>query len=191
MICWEEGREGAGQKKWFYVKLENGKEGFLPAPRVTATTQTSVKWCRQAGASTEINGIIAARAALGRNGATGISPDDKKTIEKLDYTDHGGDWSADCIGFAALAWNSAAKKLPRGNAIDVYWDYKAKGKINTTRNPPRGALVFTDSTDLGHVEISLGNNRSIGTTGSRDGAYSAVTAEPITYNSDYLGWTMP
>jgi hypothetical protein len=194
MVCWEEGRTAANQKKWFYVRLANGRQGFVPAPRVSS--QTSVKSCRDTKASNEIDGVIAARWSLGRNGQVSVPSADQDKLAAVWGVSRNhtlGDWSGDCIGFAALAWYSAGTKIPLKNARQVYDHYKAAGKIKTGTNPPRGALVFWNAVsggvNYGHVEISLGNSRSIGTQGW-DGQKLPVSIAKIG-STNYLGYAMP
>lgn len=192
MVCWREGRTADNQAKWFYVRLSNGRQGYLPAPRISA--QTTVKSCLDTNASVEIDGVIASNWALSRNFQTGIGSTDATTLTNVFAMTPAktfGDWSGDCISFAALAWYSAGTKIKFGNARAVYDQYLAAGKVSRTQNPPRGALVFwnaySGTTNYGHVEISLGNNRSIGTTGW-DKQWLANAAAAISYGSSYLGW---
>jgi hypothetical protein len=59
--------------------------------------------------------------------------------------------------------------------------------MHTTGIPPRGALVwYHNSAGSGHVVISLGQGKVIGTSvGGRVGVAS------YTYHSSYRGWTVP
>jgi cell wall-associated NlpC family hydrolase len=104
-----------------------------------------------------------------------------------------GDWSGDCIGFAVLGWDRAGSAVPLRNARVVFDQYNRAGRVRTDRNPPRGALVFWNAsqggTNFGHVEISLGNGRTIGTQGW-DGQRLPVSIDTITA-ANYLGWVMP
>lgn len=195
MVCWEEGRSADSQKKWFYVRLSNGKQGYIPASRVGS--QTSVKACWDKNAGKEIQGVIAANWALARNGQVSVPDAEKKLLNtqwgfSLNYTL--GDWSGDCITFAAIAWYNAGVKITIRNARQVFDTYNAAKRISTDRNPPRGALVFWNAVDnkgvnYGHVEISLGNGRSIGTSGW-DNQKKPISIEAISA-SNYLGWVMP
>jgi hypothetical protein len=194
MVCWEDGRAAAGSVRWFYVRLANGRQGFVPANRVAA--QAAVRSCGDRNASNEIDGVIAARWALGRNGAVDVPRAEQDRLAAVWGVSRGhtyGDWSGDCIGFAVLAWDAAGSVLPRGNAIDVFRHYRDGGRIRTDRNPPRGALVFWNAVsggqNYGHAEVSLGNGRSIGTQGW-DGQRLPVSIATIGA-SDYLGWAMP
>lgn len=194
MVCWEDGRSADGQVRWFYMRLSNGRQGFAPASRVWP--QSSVKSCRDANASQEIDGVIAARWALGRNGQVDVPATEKNRLAALygvSVNHTYGDWSGDCIGFTNLAWDAAGVKVPLKNARQVYDVYKSQGRIKTDRNPPRGALVFwnaySGATNFGHVEISLGNSRSIGTQGW-DNQRLPVSIAGISA-TNYLGWVMP
>lgn len=192
MVCWEDGRAAAGSVRWFYVRLSNGRQGFVPANRVGA--QAAVRSCGDRNASNEIDGVIAARWALGHNGATAVSRAEQDRLNAVWPVNTYGDWSGDCIGFAALAWDAAGSALPRGNAIDVFRLYRNQNRVRTDRNPPRGALVFwnavaSNGQNFGHVEVSLGNGRSIGTQGW-DGQRLPVSIAAIG-SANYLGWAMP
>jgi hypothetical protein len=110
MVCWEDGRVGAGQRRWFYVRLANGRQGFVPASRVAR--QTSVRWCRDANASNEIDGVIAARWALGRAGVVSVTAAERSRLSAITGVSENhtlGDWSGDCIGFAVLGWDRAGR----------------------------------------------------------------------------------
>lgn len=191
MVCWEDGRSAAGSVRWFYVRLSNGRQGFVPANRVARQTRVEACWDRNA--SREIDGVIAARWALGHDGARSVTTAEQSRLNRVWPVDTYGDWSGDCIGFAALAWDAAGSRLPRGNAIDVYRWYKGRSRVTANRNPPRGALVFWNAysggRNYGHVEISLGNGRSIGTQGW-DGQRKPVSIAAIG-SAGYLGWAMP
>jgi hypothetical protein len=194
MVCWEDGRAADGQVRWFYVRLKNGRQGFVPASRVSP--QTKVKSCRDRTAGREVQGIMAARAALSRNGLRDVAANDKQrltTLYGVPLNHTLGDWSGDCIGFTNLSWDAAGVKVPLRHARQVYDQFKARGQIRTDRNPPRGALVFWNAVsggyNYGHVEISLGNSRSIGTSGW-DGQRKPVSIEAIG-TTNYLGWAMP
>jgi hypothetical protein len=194
MVCWEDGRSADGQTRWFYMRLSNGRQGFVPASRVWP--QITVKSCRDRNASNEIDGVIAARWALGRNGQVAVPAADQTLLSNLyrvSATFTRGDWSGDCIAFTNLAWYSAGTTVPLRNARQVYDHYRGLGRIKTDRNPPRGALVFwnaySGSTNYGHVEVSLGNSRSIGTQGW-DGNRLPVSIAGIGA-TNYLGWAMP
>lgn len=194
MVCWEDGRSADGQVRWFYMRLKNGKQGFVPASRVQP--QAKVKSCRDKNASNEIDGVIVARWALGRNGQISVPAAEQNLLSSLygvpsNFTR--GDWSGDCVGFTNLAWYAAGTKVPLKNARQVYDYYRGLNRIKGDRNPPRGALVFwnaySGSTNFGHVEVSLGNSRSIGTQGW-DGNKLRVSIAGIGA-TNYLGWAMP
>ncbi|MGE3445903.1 MAG: hypothetical protein AB7L13_24970 [Acidimicrobiia bacterium] len=213
MICWEDGRTTDGQVRWFYVRLDYGGEGYISAPMVTK--QVKVQNCRNPHSVSgwsdtfregyypipwyEVYGVLAARSAIGRRGQAFISGADQAVLNNIGYADHYGNWSADCIGFVALAWHLAtggAIALPGGNAGTVQTTLKAGGAWP----PPRGALTFVRVSDpRGHVMFSLGNGRFVTTTGSKD-IYSPASAAPanrvgtleeLGYGGKYVGWSWP
>lgn len=197
MVCWEEGREAAGGRKWFYFRYDNGREGFVPANRVSS--QTVVDRCSNTTTSNSLRsyrrGVAAARWALSRNGQRAVSRADQDRLAARGGVSPNhtlGDWSGDCSGFVFLAWDSIGIRINFRNARQM-WDAYPSSRRRTDRNPPRGALVFWNATsggtNYGHVEISLGNGASIGTTGW-DGQWLPNARASIS-SSNYLGWVMP
>jgi uncharacterized protein YraI len=61
------------------------------------------------------------------------------------------------------------------------------GYMHTAGTPPRGALVwYHNSSGTGHVVVSLGEGKIIGTSVNGD-----VGVASYTYHSSYRGWTVP
>jgi cell wall-associated NlpC family hydrolase len=198
MVCWEDGRSGAGSVRWFYFRFDNGHEGFVPATRVYP--QTTVNACSDTSTSNSLRtyrrGVAAARWALSRNNQVYVSRADQDRLAShggvsSNWTE--GDWSGDCSGFVFLAWDSIGIRINYQNARQM-WDAYPTTRRHGDRNPPRGALVFWNAMsggiNYGHVEVSLGNSRSIGTTGFEAGPALANAIAPIS-DTNYLGWVMP
>lgn len=190
MICWEEGRSvGFPDNYWFYVKLVSGGEGFIKAERLDG--QTPVPSCRfpaENEKTNEIRGVMAAQWALDHDDEFDVTDDEAELISAVfdqpaNHTE--GDWSGDCISFAGLAWYSAGKVINFDNAVDVAGTYT----LSKSKTPPRGALVFWNWAPFGHVAISLGNGRVIGTQGSESN-YLPIADKSIS-SGGYLGWAMP
>jgi hypothetical protein len=108
--------------------------------------------------------------------------------------------SAISWAFAHLGSTSYENLCMRFTALSYGWSYSgwstaevggdwlaARGYMHTTGIPPRGALVwYHNSAGSGHVVISLGQGKVIGTSvGGRVGVAS------YTYHSSYRGWTVP
>lgn len=193
VICWEEGRTTYSQKKWYYVELDFGGEGYIPAPAVTASgTDTSSPPC------SSVYRINAAKMALNRSDQTFIGSSDAAILANNLGHPYGGaygtqgNWSGDCIAFAQLAWwLGGYGGVPTGNAIDVYRTYKGRGWVQPPAGrAPRGALLFWDYGDTyGHVAVSLGNGLEVTTQGyDRDNLPIVVQGIP---RSSYVGWVMP
>lgn len=195
MVCFRDGRREAGTVRFFYMRFDNGKEGFVPATRVNP--QSAVNNCSDSTTSNSLlkfrRGVWAADWALGRNGDVSISAADQKIVSAgCSASCTKGDWSGDCSGFVYAAYKSIGITINFADARKM-WDAYPVSRRNYDRSPPRGALVFWNASsggkNFGHVEISLGNGRSIGTTGW-DSQRLPVEATAISASS-YLGWVMP
>ncbi len=170
MVCWLDDRAPfpGSSGRWFYSYLDNGQEGYLWAPQVGNQTPNTPN-CNT------INWIQVSNWAIGRIGQT-----------QTNLTPSGW-WAGYCATFAYWAWNA---QMVSGNAIDMYHYYAARGLVQTSR-PPRGALVFWNiSPPYGHVAISLGNWKAVGTQGFNNSEGVAVYGV-LSRFSNYLGWAMP
>ena len=105
-------------------------------------------------------------------------------------------WSGWCLAFVNSAYGRKKPLLMAYSAIKSYYQCKAAGKINTSRNPPAGAAMFTSTTPgnpYGHVFIATGkmngpNDPIIITTtsyGVKEMPMSRMGA------GAYLGWALP
>ncbi len=79
--------------------------------------------------------------------------------------------------------------MPKGNAINNYYYWRDRGRIQGG-TPPRGAIVFYNVTTLGHETISLGNGY-VATTQGTDNSNLPNTVKRFDSWSNYLGWVMP
>jgi hypothetical protein len=90
-----------------------------------------------------------------------------------------------CLRFTALSYGWSASGW---NTAEVGGDWiTSNGYMHTTGIPPRGALVwYHNSAGSGHVVISLGEGKIIGTS-----VNGAVGVADYLYHSSYRGWSVP
>jgi peptidoglycan hydrolase-like protein with peptidoglycan-binding domain len=115
--------------------------------------------------------------------------------------DSGGVWYGWCLGLVNQAFRSAGRVLPglqvetAKAAQDAY-----ASRIQTSGTPPRGALVFFDWVQPGsngfapgHIGISLGDGRFIGTTdgGAPTGVFPVQSYWIVGSLAEYKGWAYP
>jgi uncharacterized protein YraI len=101
-------------------------------------------------------------------------------FQRLGYTSYEGwclKFTAQAYGWGAAGWTTA----------EVGGDYMVShGYMHTDTNPPRGALVwYHNSSGTGHITISLGEGKVIGTS-----VGGAVGVANYNYHSDYRGWSV-
>jgi hypothetical protein len=181
MVCWVDDRAPftGASRRWFYSLLDNGQEGYLWAPQVANQTPNTPR-------CDSVNWLNTANWAIGHLGQTTGSSTEAAQFTAADWAPGPvGEWSGDCPKFTFLAWG---KQTLRGNAIDLFRQYRSLGRVHPGR-PPRGALVFWNRTNLGHVAISIGNWQAIGTQGV-DNQRLPIARYGVN-TPDYLGWTMP
>lgn len=194
MVCWRDDRNPFDPNdtgRWFYSVLDNGQEGYLWSAQVAG--QTSTPNC------SSINWINVSDWVIGRDNGSY----DSWRSRELDgiYEPHGGGsnyWSGWCLAFASDAWYMAggAPEKRYSSAIDAWNAYAAKGQVDRTHRPPRGAMVFFSGstwTGYGHVAISIGNWRVVSTRGV-DGDNLPIYDFSHGFSNTtpgYLGWTMP
>lgn len=108
-------------------------------------------------------------------------------------TCHGADsyWSGDCLCFIEYAWNHSGSY---GTAEKLYERWKARSlTFSTSTSAPPGALAFYNYGTAGHVNVSVGMNVFVGTTGKDGQKLPIIAYQPLQNwpSSDYHGWTMP
>lgn len=115
---------------------------------------------------------------------------------KSNDPENDGKWGLWCLGLVNQAYQSAGQTIPElgeGNAYLAYSAFANKGLIHRDDAiPPKGAIVFFDwisgsGERFGHVGISLGDGRYIGTTESGNPATEVKDIRP----GKYLGWAYP
>jgi hypothetical protein len=205
MVCWRDDRAAWGpdsSTRWFYVLLPNGQEGYAYAPQVA--NQVTVQSCVPMGTWPGVNWIKVADWATGHIGA--VQPTAAEVAADPIKGQWGPDldWSGDCVSFDLLAWKQAAGFTiwNSGNANVIFSHYAQLGMVHPGR-PPRGALVFLPGdSSFGHVMISMGNWRAIGTQGLDSAQLPVGTGNPLVLSDispgtplgQYYasgGWTMP
>jgi uncharacterized protein YraI len=92
------------------------------------------------------------------------------------------DW---CLKFTGLAYGWS---YTGWNTAEIGGDWIASnGYLHTTGVPPRGALVwYHNSAGSGHVVVSLGEGKIIGTSVS-----GKVGVAGYLYHASYRGWSVP
>lgn len=184
MVCWRDDRNvwgGSGTSRWFYALLDNGQEGFVWSDQIASQTPNTPS-CNG------INWIQVSDFAIGHMGQTHASSSESASFSAAGWRPGPvGEWQGDCIKFAYLAWG---KQTLIGNAIAVYRSYRDRGMVHPGR-PPRGAMVFWNRTNLGHVAISIGNWQAVGTQGLDNQVPIKAIDRYAVNTSDYLGWVMP
>jgi len=195
LVCWRDDRDPfnpSGRSRWFYAFLDNGQEGYLWSAQVAGDTDIAPR-----PNCNTINWINVSDWAIGRIGLTqwrSIQLDGPMPWSSGENPNNY--WSGWCLGFASNAWQVAGGGglLGGANANDAWNRYAAQGRVDTAHRPPRGAMVFWNVGQYGHVAISIGNWRVVGTQG--DVPQSLPIAD---YGVDpngrslgvYRGWTVP
>lgn len=90
-----------------------------------------------------------------------------------------------CMRFQAQAYGWSHSGF---STAEVGGDYMVNhGKMHTSGKPPRGALVwYHNSSGTGHVVVSLGEGKVIGTS-----VPNKIGVDGYKYRSGYRGWTVP
>ena len=92
------------------------------------------------------------------------------------------DW---CLKFTGLAYGWSATGWTTAE-VGGDWE-ESHGYLHTTGIPPRGALVwYHNSAGSGHVVVSLGEGKIIGTSVS-----GKVGVASYLYHDSYRGWSVP
>jgi CHAP domain len=220
MSCWIDARKnGYTYPRWFYVTVTSGtysgKTGFVKAELVAS--QVSTPNCRT---NKRINASLwttwyssdtaswyswsaSSSAEYHRYTPTSTDRSTYHSAYPGDTTGWGTllDWSGDCVKFAALAWWVGGQKTYIHTAATAYNIGKSYS-LSTSSTPPRGALVFWSSNGgpPGHVAISIGNGRVVGTWGldakkvSDEIQIQSYRISSITGSmgsGSYMGWVQP
>lgn len=111
-------------------------------------------------------------------------------------------WNDWCLAFVNTAYNRTLEELRVGSAITSYENWQRKGKINTNKQPPAGAILYTSAipgNPHGHIFLASGKTNengeplviTSGTTGF-DGIREMTLDECIQWTGgSYLGWVLP
>lgn len=110
-------------------------------------------------------------------------------------------WNSWCLAFVNTAFGRKIPNLQAGSAVESLYKFRADGKVKINKNPPAGAIMFTDKTPgnpYGHIFIATGKYSSSGdplvvTTGWP--GYNGVNEIPLSEMlrligpGYYRGWT--
>ncbi|MFZ5950398.1 MAG: SH3 domain-containing protein [Candidatus Rifleibacteriota bacterium] len=109
-------------------------------------------------------------------------------------------WNGYCLAFVSSAYGRKKSLLSAYSAIKSYDKFKAAGKIQSGKNPPAGAVMFTGTTPgnpYGHIFIATGkmagpNDPIIITTGwsSWPGIHE-IPMSKMGSSARFLGWAVP
>lgn len=190
MVCWRDDRDpfnSQGRSRWFYSVLDNGQEGYLWSAQVGGQVWTP--------SCSSVNWIGVSDWATGRDNGQVTRWISKSADGPFVPQRTGNYWSGWCLAFAGDAWavggGAPSDALSYPTAIGAWNAFAAKGQVDRTHRPPRGAMVFFNWTTSGHVAISLGNWRVISTQGNEP---QTLPIYDFNFGPDtpgYLGWAMP
>jgi uncharacterized protein YraI len=164
-----------------------------PGSSVTGTYGTSTIWdmlpsggfVADAYVSTGSDGYVEHRCAYSANppraNPRGINPAISWQFARLGSTAYEGQ----CLHFQAEAFGWSYSGFTTAEAAGDWM--VNNGYMHTSGIPPRGALVwYHNSSGTGHVVVSLGEGKIIGTS-----VGGAVGVASYTYHGSYRGWTVP
>ena len=188
MVCWQDGSNFTGPyttNRWFWIKSQSGKVGFISASVVPVNRQTKVPAC-----STN-KSIVAVETAVERYGQRTASSADRALFANSEWAPGPvGEWSGDCVKLPYVAWHAAGVPILKNNALANYNYYHGKGLVKGG-TPPVGAVVwFNIDRPLGHEAIYVGDGLTASTLGV-DGNNKPNVVKPYTSWGSYLGWWLP
>lgn len=202
-----------GSKGDFYQISHNGKTRYVHKNYVSTPTKaasqkspkkpsTAKKTTKSSTYKASVIGKASGDGTLA--GALTWAADQKASGQRRGYNSNTGQtsrnpkcWSGWCLAFIGTAWGRKIPELRAPSAIKSYYNFKRAGKIKTNRNPPAGAVMFTDKTSTnpyGHIFMATGKKTSSGeaivisNTGS---GIKEFTLSQMIGRNRYLGWAMP
>jgi hypothetical protein len=138
MVCWQDGSNFTGPyttNRWFWIKSQSGKVGFISASVVPVNRQAKVPAC-----STN-KSIVAVQTAVERYWQTTASSADRALFANSEWAPGPvGEWSGDCVKLAYVAWHAAGVPILKNNALTNYNYYHGKGLVKGG-TPPVGAVL--------------------------------------------------
>lgn len=102
-----------------------------------------------------------------------------------------GEWSGDCMRFAAAAWLSTGVVPLRGSTAKLVGDAYARSGRLKSGLPPLGTIVFYSWGRPGHAGISLGNGQVVSTRGVDGNRAKVRTHNYRLSGMTYRGWADP
>ena len=106
-------------------------------------------------------------------------------------------WDGWCLAFVGTAYGRKIPELRAPSAIQAYYNFNNAGKIKTDRNPPAGAVMFTNKTGsnpYGHIFIATGEKAANGepiVISTTSYNIKKFTLSQMVGGLQYLGWAMP
>lgn len=204
-----------GSKGDFYKISHNGKtryvhKNYVSTPTKTASQKTPKKPSTAKKTSTTKSSTYKA-SVIGKPSGDGTlagaltwAADQKASGQRRGYNSNTGQtsrnpkcWSGWCLAFISTAWGRKIPEMRAPSAVQSYYNFRRAGKIKTNRNPPAGAVMFTDKTSTnpyGHIFMATGKKSSSGepivisNTGS---GIKEFTLSQMIGRNRYLGWAMP
>ena len=205
-----------GSQGDFYKISHNGKtryvhKNYVSTPTKAATQKapkppsSAAKKLSSSRSSTYKASVIGKASGDGTlAGALTWAADQLPSGQRRGYNHNNGQtsrnskcWSGWCLAFIATAWGRKIPEMRAPSAIQSYYNFRRAGKIKTNRNPPAGAVMFTDKTSTnpyGHIFMATGKKTSSGEpiviTNSGSGI-KELTLSQMIGSRRYLGWAMP
>jgi len=190
MVCWQDGSNFTGPyttNRWFWVKSQSGKVGFISASVVPVNRQTKVPACSTS------KSIVAVENAVERYGQIMASAADLALFAKSEWSPGPvGEWSGDCVKLPYVAWHAAGVTIQKNDAITNYDYYHSRHLVTppSAAAPPVGAVVWYNVTSDGHEAIYIGDGLVASTQGV-DWNHKPNIVKPYKSWSSYLGWWLP
>lgn len=164
----------------------------LPGQSITGTHGTSVIWSFLSNGGTVPNtylssgttGYVAKRCGYSALPSR-ANPHGLDTAVSWEFSHYGSTaYEGSCMNFQAQAfgWSHSG-----WSTAEVGGDYMVSHSLMHGGVPPRGALVwYHNSSGTGHVVVSLGEGKIVGTSvGGR------VAVGAYTFHNQYRGWSVP
>lgn len=198
-------RDETISKRYFVCKLTN--ELFseieelvkkLPEPISGSTVYKPEVIGQEKGDGTIEGAVTWARDQLSGGRQNGLNRNNGRTSKDIKA------WNDWCLAFVNAAYGHKVKNLQAASAVESMYKFKANGMMRINKNPPAGAIMFTDKTPTnpyGHIFIATGKYAkngdpiviSSGSAAGFDGIKELTLSEMLASvgKNYYRGWTLP